>query len=87
MSNNEPEPVATATAKVPNDVYEAELFRLQTEFVKLQEWTRSTGARIVVVFCCLLLSSGCVAAPAAARIFEKLMGLGLSSSLNNLEPF
>ena len=50
MSNNEPEPVATATAKVPNDVYEAELFRLQTEFVKLQEWTRATGARIVVVF-------------------------------------
>lgn len=50
MSNNEPEAVATATAKVPNDVYEAELFRLQTEFVKLQEWTRATGARIVVVF-------------------------------------
>jgi polyphosphate kinase 2 len=36
--------------KIPNDVYEAELFRLQTEFVKLQEWTRATGARIVVVF-------------------------------------
>ena len=50
MSNHEPEAVATTTAKVPNDVYEAELFRLQTEFVKLQEWTRATGARIVVVF-------------------------------------
>ncbi len=50
MSNNEPEAVAKATPKVPNDVYEAELFRLQTEFVKLQEWTRATGARIVVVF-------------------------------------
>ena len=50
MSNNEPEATATATAKVPNDIYEAELFRLQTEFVKLQEWTRATGARIVVVF-------------------------------------
>ena len=50
MSNNEPEAVAKATPKVPNDVYEAELFRLQTEFVKLQEWTRITGARIVVVF-------------------------------------
>ena len=36
--------------KVPNDVYEAELFRLQTELVKLQEWTRDTGGRIVVVF-------------------------------------
>lgn len=31
-------------SKIPNDVYEAELFRLQTEFVKLQEWARHTGA-------------------------------------------
>jgi polyphosphate kinase len=37
-------------AKIPNDVYEAELFRLQTEFVKLQEWVRFSGARVVVVF-------------------------------------
>jgi len=37
-------------AKIPNDVYEAELFRLQTEFVKLQEWVRDTGARVAVVF-------------------------------------
>jgi polyphosphate kinase 2 len=36
--------------KLSKDVYEAELFRLQTEFVKLQEWTKQTGARIVVVF-------------------------------------
>lgn len=35
--------------KLPNDVYEAELFRLQTELVKLQEWVRATGTRIVVV--------------------------------------
>ena len=40
----------SAKRKIPNDVYEAELFRLQTEFVKLQEWVRHTGARIVVVF-------------------------------------
>ncbi|MGH3959020.1 polyphosphate kinase 2 [Mycobacterium sp.] len=33
-----------------NAVYEAELFRLQTEFVKLQEWVRHSGARIVVIF-------------------------------------
>ena len=38
------------TPKVPNGVYEAELFRLQTEFVKLQEWAKATGARIVVIF-------------------------------------
>ena len=37
-------------AKIANEVYEAELFRLQSELVKLQEWTRATGARIVVVF-------------------------------------
>ncbi|MDM7854099.1 polyphosphate kinase 2 [Cellulomonas alba] len=36
--------------KIPNDVYEAELFRLQTELVKLQTWVRTDGARIVVIF-------------------------------------
>ena len=36
--------------KVSTEVYEAELYRLQTELVKLQEWTRVTGARIVVLF-------------------------------------
>jgi polyphosphate kinase 2 len=36
--------------KLPNQVYEAELFRLQTELVKLQEWVRFSGARLVVVF-------------------------------------
>jgi polyphosphate kinase 2 len=39
-----------STPKVPTDVYEAELFRLQTEFVKLQEWVKATGARVVVIF-------------------------------------
>ena len=38
------------TDKLTKTGYEAELFRLQTELVKLQEWTRETGARIVVVF-------------------------------------
>jgi polyphosphate kinase 2 len=36
--------------KIPDDVYEAELFRLQSELVKLQEWVRHTGTRIVVIF-------------------------------------
>ena len=36
--------------KIPNDIYEAELFRLQCELVKLQEWVRHTGARVVVIF-------------------------------------
>ena len=30
--------------------YEAELFRLQAELVKVQEWVRASGARVVVVF-------------------------------------
>lgn len=36
--------------KISDAVYEAELFRLQTKFVKLQEWVRHSGARIVVIF-------------------------------------
>ena len=36
--------------RITNEVYAAELFRLQTELVKLQEWTRQTGARILVIF-------------------------------------
>ena len=36
--------------KIPNELYETELFRLQTELVKLQEWVKATGTRIVVIF-------------------------------------
>ena len=50
MSKSESDSDAKSAPKVPNDVYEAELFRLQTEFVKLQEWVKATGARIVVLF-------------------------------------
>jgi len=45
-----PKVVSKYDAKVPKDIYNAELFRLQTELVKLQEWTKATGARVVVVF-------------------------------------
>ena len=41
---------APAKPKIANDIYEAELLRLQTEFVKLQEWVRHSGARIVILF-------------------------------------
>lgn len=37
-------------ARVRRDTYERELYRLQTELVKVQEWVRETGARLVVVF-------------------------------------
>ena len=50
MSKSGSDSGANPTPKVPNDVYEAELFRLQTEFVTLQEWAKATGARIVVIF-------------------------------------
>ena len=36
--------------KIPNKVYEAEIFRLQSELVKVQEWAKATGARVVVIF-------------------------------------
>ncbi|MGZ4529691.1 MAG: polyphosphate kinase 2, partial [Mycobacterium sp.] len=39
-----------AVRKISDAVYRAELFRLQTEFVKLQEWVRHSGARLVVIF-------------------------------------
>ncbi|MGV1005209.1 MAG: polyphosphate kinase 2 [Candidatus Nanopelagicales bacterium] len=31
-------------------VYEAELFRLQAELVEMQEWVRTSGARLVAIF-------------------------------------
>jgi polyphosphate kinase len=36
--------------KLHRATYEQELFRLQAQLVTLQEWTRASGARIVVVF-------------------------------------
>jgi polyphosphate kinase 2 (PPK2 family) len=36
--------------KLGNKEYEAELFRLQLESVKLQDWVKKTGARIVILF-------------------------------------
>lgn len=36
--------------KISNSVYEAEIFRLQAELVKVQQWAKATGARVVVIF-------------------------------------
>src|SRR6266702_324938 len=36
--------------RLPRDVYEKELARLQAELVKIQEWVRAERARIVVIF-------------------------------------
>ena len=34
--------------KLPRELYETELLRLQGELVKMQEWVRTEGARIVI---------------------------------------
>jgi polyphosphate kinase 2 len=40
----------TRKDKISDKVYEAELFRLQAELVKVQLWAQATGARVVVIF-------------------------------------
>ena len=40
----------TKPDRVPKHVYEQELLRLQAELVKLQEWVRAEGQRLVVIF-------------------------------------
>ncbi|WP_112237798.1 polyphosphate kinase 2 [Kribbella monticola] len=41
---------AKAGGRMPKKLYERELLRLQAELVKLQEWVRVEGARVVVIF-------------------------------------
>jgi polyphosphate kinase len=40
----------TGGKRMPRELYETELFRLQGQLVELQEWVRATGARLVVIF-------------------------------------
>ena len=46
----DPKSSAGASEKLNNKDYERELYKLQTELVKLQEWVKATGARIVIIF-------------------------------------
>src|ERR1022692_3062051 len=39
-----------ANQKLGKKEYQAELFTLQVELVKLQDWVKKTGARIVIIF-------------------------------------
>ena len=50
MAKQKKDKANTKPPKIHNQLYEAELVRLQAELVKLQEWTKAIGARIVVVF-------------------------------------
>jgi polyphosphate kinase len=43
-------PAAPKRAKVSRERYEAELLTMQAELVQVQEWVKTTGQRIVVVF-------------------------------------
>ena len=36
--------------KIANKVYEAELARLHIELVRLQEWIRTKGLKVVIIF-------------------------------------
>jgi polyphosphate kinase 2 len=42
--------IAVKTTNIPNKVYEQELARLQVELVKLQEWIKTQGLKVVVLF-------------------------------------
>lgn len=48
--SKEPETGTSSEKKIKNKVYEKELRKLQIELVKLQEWTREKGLKVVVVF-------------------------------------
>jgi polyphosphate kinase 2 len=41
---------APRPARLPREIYERELYRLQAELVKVQEWARAERTRIVVIF-------------------------------------
>src|SRR3954462_8178778 len=50
MAKKDRKPDPGGRPRLSKSAYEAELFRLQAEFVTLQEWARAEQARIVVVF-------------------------------------
>ena len=49
-NENEKNPSPNGSQKLDKREYEAELFKLQVELVKLQDWVKKTGARIVILF-------------------------------------
>jgi polyphosphate kinase len=49
LEQQEPE-LTAKVKKIKNSIYEKELFRLQLELVKLQEWIKHVGLKVVVVF-------------------------------------
>jgi len=49
-SKDKKDPSQDGNHKLGRKEYEAELFNLQVELVKLQDWVKKTGARIVILF-------------------------------------
>ena len=43
-------PSVNGQPKIGKKEYAAELFKLQVELVKLQDWVKTTNARIVIIF-------------------------------------
>ena len=43
-------PRGSAGSRIPKHIYDPELLRLQEELVKMGEWVRDSGARVVVIF-------------------------------------
>ena len=50
LSSTEHEGEPQKRKKIKNDVYEKELARLQVELVKLQEWIKHKGLKVVAIF-------------------------------------
>ena len=46
----EPKEASKEAKRIKKSVYEKELFRLQLELVKLQEWVKESGMKVVVIF-------------------------------------
>ena len=47
---NDPRLRGEKEKKLPKKLYEEELFRLQVELVKLQEWVKKQGLKVVIIF-------------------------------------
>jgi len=48
--SKEPKTAGAATKKISHSKYKKDLARLQIELVKMQEWIKATGHRVVVIF-------------------------------------
>ena len=47
---NDPRLRGVKEKKLPSKYYDKELFRLQVELVKLQEWVQAKGLRVAIIF-------------------------------------